>query len=126
MIITAFFWDENPWFPVPAGSEIVIFILLYWSLELIDYQLQPPHFTDVETGPERLRDKHKVTQQGKCKVRTNSVRAFSITLYILCHLEKVEITNGYIGKLESRLFPEICVHTDGVSYTDLNFDPSGS
>lgn len=66
-------------------------------------------------GPEKLRDLPKVTEQGKCKVRTDSVRAFSITLYILCHLEREELTNGHTGELESRLFSDICVPADGIS-----------
>ena len=35
---------------------------------------------------------HKVTQQGKCKVSTDSTRASPITLYIPCHLERAELT----------------------------------
>lgn len=56
---------------------------------------------------------HKAIQQGKCKVSTDSTRASPITLYIPCHLERAELTNGYTGELESRLkFPEICVQTE--------------
>lgn len=35
-------------FSIPLDNVFVIFILLGWNLEHIDYQLQPSHFTEVE------------------------------------------------------------------------------
>ena len=114
-IIIAFFWGENPISSTLRQWNYNIYsaLLESWAHRDRWSTLTPSFYQCRNGGPERLGDLHKATQQGKCKVSTDSTRASPITLYIPCHLERTELTNSYTGELESRLkFPEICVHTE--------------
>lgn len=133
-VFTSHFWHKFYSFlfgqSIPVFSKIrqwncyVYFGLLkslthkarWWTLTLSFYRCR-------NWNVEQLRDLYKVTQKGEYKVRTDSIRAFSVTFHAPCHCTRAELTNGHIGELKA-VFWNLCSRR--VGYTDLHFDPSGS
>lgn len=96
--------------------------MLRWSPDLTVI-LQRLHFTDVETEAQRGRQTYL---RSHSKVGAKSGPTQSLVHRIRYTAERAEFTNGDFGELESRLFLEICVHTDRLRCTDLHFDSRGS
>lgn len=124
-IIIAFFWGENPSTLRQGNCNIYSALLESWTHRDRWWTLTPSFYQCRNGGPERLGDMHKVTQQGKCKVSTDSTRASPITLYIPSPgKSRINKWLHWRARVKAEVSWNLCAYR--VSYTDLHFDPSVS